>query len=208
MKEVEYIQRKKGLYRKSYDLEGEVFGHIKVISKSDAPYISPGGKYHTRWNCVCLLCGREKTATSNNLCKNNSTSCVCQSYTEEIIRRRSDPLIKNTAGFTEIFGSYKRNASKRGYCFELSDKKCQELFQSNCFYCNEPPSCTHKKTAIPYTYNGIDRIDSNIGYIEENTVSCCKTCNRMKMALPFNEFTEKIKQIYRHLLEKDNETFI
>ena len=44
--------------------------------------------------------------------------------------------------------------------------------------------------------NGIDRIDSNIGYIKENCVSCCWTCNKMKNNFSQKEFLEKINKIY------------
>jgi hypothetical protein len=55
-----------------------------------------------------------------------------------------------------------------------------------------------KKTARSgevYIYNGIDRVDSNIGYTLENCVPCCEAVNRMKMDLSKEEFIELCREI-------------
>jgi hypothetical protein len=31
-----------------------------------------------------------------------------------------------------------------------------------------------------YRYNGVDRVNNGIGYEPDNSVSCCKICNRAK----------------------------
>ena len=46
--------------------------------------------------------------------------------------------------------------------------------------------------------NGVDRINSNIGYTEENTVPCCKYCNTAKNTMTQNEFKMWIKRVYKH----------
>ena len=46
--------------------------------------------------------------------------------------------------------------------------------------------------------NGIDRIDNNIGYTNENSVPCCKTCNFAKNILSESQFYLWIKKIYEH----------
>ena len=46
-----------------------------------------------------------------------------------------------------------------------------------------------------YIYNGIDRVDSNIGYIFENCVPCCKLCNMAKKEYPVEEFKEWIAKL-------------
>lgn len=37
--------------------------------------------------------------------------------------------------------------------------------------------------------NGIDRVDSSIGYTIQNSVPCCKICNYAKHNLTLEEFT-------------------
>jgi len=63
---------------------------------------------------------------------------------------------------------------------------------------------TKDKTLISDDFilvNGIDRINSNIGYIEGNVVPCCKHCNRAKNTMSDSEFREWIKKIYAHYIK-------
>lgn len=55
-----------------------------------------------------------------------------------------------------------------------------------CEYCNEKP----KK------FNGLDRVDSNVGYTFLNVVPCCYDCNVMKSDLTLEKFKLHIKKIH------------
>ena len=46
-----------------------------------------------------------------------------------------------------------------------------------------------------YRYNGIDRVDSKIGYVEGNIVPCCEKCNFMKSNLEVDVFLEHVHKI-------------
>ena len=50
-------------------------------------------------------------------------------------------------------------------------------------------------------YNWIDRIDSDWWYTKDNTVTCCKYCNRAKMDLKQDEFLSHIKRIYEYKIK-------
>lgn len=82
------------------------------------------------------------------------------------------------------FNTYKKEAKKRNYMFELEYELFLKLFHSNCTYCNKEDS------------RGIDRVDNSIGYIKENSVSCCEKCNRMKWKWSKQEFINHISKIY------------
>lgn len=56
-----------------------------------------------------------------------------------------------------------------------------------CMYCRRPTTETH--------HNGIDRIDSNIGYITSNCVTCCGGCNIAKGKKTPDEFIDQCKII-------------
>ena len=45
--------------------------------------------------------------------------------------------------------------------------------------------------------NGIDRVDSKLGYIEKNTKSCCGECNFMKNVFDLDSFLEKCLKNYQ-----------
>jgi len=53
-----------------------------------------------------------------------------------------------------------------------------------------------KKTAVTgYLYNGVDRVDSNKDYTEDNVVSCCKICNYAKHTMGTYQFMDWIKRL-------------
>ncbi len=61
-----------------------------------------------------------------------------------------------------------------------------------CNYCGLKPQ-------FPHTRNGIDRVDSNVGYIESNCVPCCKFCNWSKNDYTLDEFKEWVIRIHSNL---------
>ena len=52
------------------------------------------------------------------------------------------------------------------------------------------------KNKIPEPFNGVDRIDSSLGYSVNNCLPCCEKCNKMKLVYETNDFLNHIKQIY------------
>jgi hypothetical protein len=66
---------------------------------------------------------------------------------------------------------YKKNANSRNLNFNLTIKEFKEICQNKCFYCGYQPIGT---------YNGIDRINSDLHYTLDNCISCCRICNIMK----------------------------
>lgn len=77
----------------------------------------------------------------------------------------------------------KLNAYKRNIEYKLTDEEVEQICNKECFYCGETENI------------GIDRIDSNKGYVKENCVPCCGMCNRMKNIFSQDEFIAKCKKI-------------
>ena len=46
--------------------------------------------------------------------------------------------------------------------------------------------------------NGIDRVNCEIGYTEENSVSCCKYCNFAKHTMSETDFYTWIRKVYEY----------
>ena len=86
-----------------------------------------------------------------------------------------------------IWNHYVKGAQKRGINFALPKTRFNELILQPCFYCN------HKKDG---EVNGIDRLDNNQGYQEDNVVPCCETCNVMKGSQHPQEFIDKLQAIH------------
>ena len=58
----------------------------------------------------------------------------------------------------------------------------------NCYLCGKEPSDKH--------LNGIDRIDSKIGYEFGNILCCCGDCNYIKNEYNISDLLIKFNQIY------------
>jgi hypothetical protein len=84
------------------------------------------------------------------------------------------------------YGVYSRSASDKRLDFEISQEEFNKIVKEPCYYCD---------IIQERGFNGIDRLDSNIGYVVDNCVSCCKVCNYMKGSLPVNVFLKRIEHI-------------
>ena len=56
-----------------------------------------------------------------------------------------------------------------------------------CFYCGKPPDVE---------LSTLDRVDSDQGYSDKNTVPSCKHCNNLKGTLPLDLFVHKLRKIH------------
>lgn len=81
-----------------------------------------------------------------------------------------------------------KSAKQRNIYFEQNDiEKLKEKLTFNCGYCGY----------LHYKYlNGLDRLDNNIGYTDDNCIPCCRTCNFMKQDYTFEILINKLEQIY------------
>lgn len=96
------------------------------------------------------------------------------------------------------YRSYKAAAIKRGFSFNLSVRQFRLITNSKCHYCNGVSNFNYYKEMV----NGIDRIDSSIGYSMKNCVPCCSLCNQAKNDLNYKEFKSWLKRISKHFLKK------
>jgi hypothetical protein len=87
------------------------------------------------------------------------------------------------------FSNYKSCAKQRGLEFNVDKEKFREITDKPCRYCG--------KYSNGEDVCGIDRVDSNKGYIEGNMVPCCSICNSMKNSLTQEEFIGHIRHIYK-----------
>lgn len=184
------------------DLTEKVFGRLKVIEKSNLN--SSDGT--PLWRCVCE-CGKEGLYRQRNLIQNGSRSCGCL-VTEA--RKKHKRSIKDS-GLAAYYKTYKFNAKKRNLSFDITYEEFCSLCFKHCEYCGCRPSNTLKLNGSrnvqdtlylienPVYINGIDRINSSVGYTIDNSVPCCTMCNRMKLDHSIEEFKIHITEIYMHM---------
>ena len=88
------------------------------------------------------------------------------------------------------YSSYKSRSDKKELQFKMSKCVFDILTNRHCYMCGKKTTKTHQ--------NGLDRIDSAIGYIESNVYTCCGNCNYMKNNYTYKEFIDKCLLIYNH----------
>lgn len=110
---------------------------------------------------------------------------------DKIPNNEYSKLLKN--GNRNNYSSFKYDAEKKDKSVEISKELYISIIEKNCYYC-------HNK--FENGCNGIDRLNSSIGYIIGNIVPCCKTCNIMKNTLTKDEFFKHLKDIYNYKINK------
>lgn len=75
---------------------------------------------------------------------------------------------------------YKKRARNKGMEYNISDKLFEILVTSNCHYCGISPN----------PINGLDRVNSSKGYVEDNVVTACSVCNYAKNNKSIKEFED------------------
>ena len=79
------------------------------------------------------------------------------------------------------------------------------LVRKPCYYCGIIAGNTKitKNCKEGFKYNGIDRVDSSLGYTANNVVPCCGTCNIAKKDKSQEEFINWAKSIAAYHSQED-----
>jgi len=91
------------------------------------------------------------------------------------------------------YSIYKCRAKNKNINFEITKEQFNEIIINDCYLCGKKITDTHQ--------NGIDRVDSKIGYIEENLKACCGGCNYFKREFNLEDILNKCKLITEHVRE-------
>jgi len=144
-------------------------------------------KHYTEDNCLpcCDKCNYQKGSISLvpfilqcvNIAKNfgaciNMVSVKCDNKLEKAATKISyyNALFKKN-----INRIIRDNDDLNKYKWDVTDEYLCNLFLQPCVYCGHIP-----KEHYP---NGIDRIQIDIGYSNDNIVTCCGVCSKMKSTL-------------------------
>jgi len=143
---------------------------------------------------LCLDCGRTLTDEIRAKGKHDKPLRRCIPCYEKLVKQESKRPERERNFKAEAFANkhviwnhYVKGAKKRGISFSLSKSLFQELIMKSCFYCDY-----YKESEV----NGIDRLNNQEGYIEENVVPCCETCNVLKGSQHPQEFIDKMQVIH------------
>ena len=167
-----------------------------LIIKKDKVIESPNGSKKTYWICQCLKCGKMSSKSTQTIQHCKSCGCEQRMRTEKVKGSGRKTKEGTSLYINCLISTYKSNAKKRGIDFNLSYDDFERLVTSKCYYCgDDKANKLIKKNYPPFYYNGIDRVDNNVGYEKDNCVACCDFCNKAKRNISIEEFYDKCLKI-------------
>jgi hypothetical protein len=191
-----------GVVMKLHDLINKKFGLWTTIERD---WKNTKGIY---WICKCD-CGNIKSVRHDALKEGRSVSCGSKGSSGCKVKvlkingivgwnRISD---RKEALYNKERSMYKGSAKIDNRSFNLTQIEFNSLVDKNCYYCGKAPSMIKKDkfSDIIIVVNGIDRIDSGLGYNIANCVACCSVCNFMKNDMSLGDFKSHIALLYSNL---------
>ena len=168
------------------DLTGKVIGNVTVIRRVGR---SSSGMHTYLYKCRC---GNESIATGSSI-KRSINGCKNCAHKSTGVKNR---IGKGKAGTRMVFNNYKLRAKRDNLIFQLTFDEFENLILKNCHYCGSEPSSAWKTNEwAKILHNGIDRKHSDTGYVLNNCLSCCKTCNFGKNDLSYEDWNTYLDRL-------------
>jgi hypothetical protein len=181
---------------KKINIVDQKFGRLLVVEAT-----AERKRKNIVWKCLCD-CGNFCYKITADLVGGRIRSCGCL-FDDFSKTLRLPP---GEYGLNQLFRKYKGNAKERGLVFDLSKEDFARMTKINCYYCGAKPQAISQPNTLSiastaavengtYIYNGLDRVDNDVGYIISNVVSCCENCNRAKLTMSQNDFILLVNRI-------------
>lgn len=177
-------------------LLGKRFGYLEPKK-----YLGVEGnpKIKRLWECFCHNCKKVVAIRTESLVHEGRTNCGC--IPQKLGGNAVPKFPLKESIFRNYISTYKNSCKKRDIEWNLSYEEAYILLTSSCHYCNSKPAKNYSSRRGTIVINGIDRVNSSIGYIKDNCVSCCKYCNFGKNNLSKEDFMNHILSIYDFLFK-------
>lgn len=193
----------KELIMRSYQFHNnEHFCPTQYIGKSngvltcieDLGSISRKNKIVHLLKARCSRCGKTSVICSDKMVSSTYHPKSCSYCVNDLQKEIADSKYLEARHFRNRLNSIKGGATERELEFKLTEDEVARLLLSDCYYCGD---------AIA---DGIDRVDSSVGYVITNVVPCCKVCNIMKNRFSLELFLEKINKIHNRFFVESSTT--
>ena len=171
---------------------GTIFKRLTVLEETTSQPTPNGGS--RKCYKVRCECGKEFVTVGTRLKHGRITEC------SSCARQKRPQSTKQQTQEERMFVKTVVNRCKaKGISYDITAATYIAIATKPCHYCGTLPVTKGKQLTrhgeIPIPVNGLDRIDSSLGYTFNNIVPCCSICNIMKSNLSLEKFTEHIKQI-------------
>lgn len=189
------------------NLTGQIINEIEVLTM--LPPVPSDTRKRSRAKVKCF-CGNKFICTATELKRKRVYSCGCLSKRSMSARRAKNSGISvEEKAWNWYMKQYINSAKNRKYDFKISKKEFKLICSEMCYYCGSAPSpknryrndrlVTQETIDNSTIYvNGIDRLDSDRGYVAGNCVPCCTECNYHKGKYSLKQFREWINSIVKH----------
>lgn len=179
----------------STNIIGQKFGNLTVIKRTGVMNFKSGQR-HSVWLFRCD-CGKLLESRLNSVKRRVHKCCgkCSKKFTKTVLSYGESSL-------KALYDSYIRRAKYANLEFSIDISHFKEITSMNCHYCGIEPlqkKFANKSSYGHYLYNGLDRVNSDIGYTLDNIVPCCKQCNFSKRTHTYEEFYSWVKRVYDHL---------
>ena len=143
---------------------------------------------HIPDNCVgsCWGCNASKGNADPNTFMRKAFYRTFRKYFDDDTEIWSDNISKPR------FCAYKSSSEKKKIPFYITIKDFNDLIRGDCSYCHRTPTQD--------TWNGIDRVVPEKGYVIGNVVSCCDDCNIDKLSGDVDTMMIRNKRIANRML--------
>ncbi len=134
----------------------------------------------------CITC-KEMKEKKDFKTKRGNQCFIC------IAKWHHDHRLKKKLNVDYIIQDYVRSARNREIYFADDDVELlkNKLYLS-CYFCNLSPNLNE-------SLNGLDRIDNDHGYTDQNTITACSTCNYMRRCCSIDLFIENVRNVYNYI---------
>lgn len=188
---------------KSHSVQiGDIFGQLMVVELFVAVNSEGHKRKRAKVQCSCGSPIFECWLTELTRTNATRTHCGCHRY--------SDTLPDHLHIMQRIIDNSRQKSKRKNVSFELSNEQAFSLLTSPCHYCGSKGtlrvSSVDKRLGVKnprqFVCNGLDRVDSSLGYVEDNVVPCCVNCNKAKNDLTVEQFKELVTNIYEYWILK------
>ncbi len=177
---------------------GSKINKLTLLSQTDKNF----------YECICE-CGKTLQVHKGRFYgKETIKSCGCHKKVVPILGDIK-LVTPDIYSYRYLFSRYIRNAMNDGKEFSLSIEQFIEIISKNCAHCGFEPRpfnavikqkklTEDEKKEYWVNANGIDRLNSESGYIEGNVAPCCKDCNYAKRNMTLSEWNGYLNRIYKY----------
>jgi hypothetical protein len=182
---------RKGVYSKKTLAVGDINQYGVLIVSGH--FLKQQGDTKNRyfWKALCPVCSQEYDIATGDFEKRKSCAGCKGTF-----KRKSSQEIS----WKNAHAMLKARGKTRSKDVEITLEQFIEISTKNCYYCGAEPTETKGPREWSETFfsNGLDRIDSSMGYLYNNVVACCKWCNVAKLDRSVEEFYSWVAKLAKH----------